>query len=107
MKAFLLGGLYMKADRNNQMPPMMPFGNIPVNMMMMPNYMNDNYNNLENKVNSLEKKVRVLENRISRLEAPYQNNMQNCGQNQNNMPNQLPYQTTQNNGTFNGEMYMM
>lgn len=102
----------MKNERNNFMPQMIPFigdNNIPANMMMFPNYMNDNYISLDKKVTSLEKKVKVLENRISRLEVPYQNNnMQSYQTNQPNMQNQsLPYQTTQNNGTFNGEMYMM
>ena len=66
----------MKNDRNMGM---MPFpnmmGGMPTNMLMFPNYMNDNYNNLDTRVSSLEKKVKVLENRISRLEVPYQNNL--------------------------------
>lgn len=97
----------MKSERNNFAPQMMPFpqgGMMPTNMMMFPNYMNDNYSNLDNRVTSLEKKVRVLENRLSRLETPYQNtgNMQSYSQN-----NATPYQTTQNNTSYNGEMYMM
>lgn len=109
----------MKSDRNNpgsQMMPFIPTMGMPTNMMMFPNFMNDNYSNLDNKVSTLEKKVKVLENRISRLENPYQNaNTQNYQapgvsmQNQNNQvtQNQVPYQTTQNNGNYNGEMYMM
>ena len=66
----------MKNDRNMGM---MPFpnmmGGMPTNMLMFPNYMNDNYNNLDTRISSLEKKVKVLENRISRLEVPYQNNL--------------------------------
>lgn len=94
----------MKNDRNNFMPNMAPFqGNMPTNMMMYPNYMNDNYNVLENKISSLEKKVKTLENRISRLETPYQNNTQNY-----QTPQQIPYQATQNGtNNYNGEMYMM
>lgn len=105
----------MKNERNAYMPQMMPIsnmqgmppqmGNMPTNMMMFPNYMNGNYNSLENRVNALEKKVKVLENRLSRLETPYQNTgMQNCPNSQNQ---QVPYQTTQNNENFSGEMYMM
>ena len=100
----------MKDQRCNFNGGMMPFvSGMPTNMMMFPNFMNDNYSNLENKVNSLEKKVRVLENRISRLENPYQNNnMQNYQTPQGNIQNNdLPYQTTQNNSNYNGEMYMM
>ena len=101
----------MKSERNNFTPQMMQFpqgGMIPTNMMMFPNYMNDNYSNLDNRVSSLEKKVRVLENRISRLETPYQNSSgtQNYTPNQ-NLQNATPYQTTQNNAGYNGEMYMM
>lgn len=120
----------MKSDRNFT-PQMMPFsgmggmtgmGNMPANMMMFPNYMNDNYSNLDSRVNSLEKKVRILENRISRIENPYQNtNTQNFPSQGSNMttpaptpaPNSgntnqpCPYQTTQNSTGFNGEMYMM
>ena len=80
-------------------------------MMMFPNYMNDNYSNLETKVNQLEKKVKVLENKVSRLEAPYQNqqNYQNNLNNNlnNNQNDNIPYQATQNNSLYNGEMYMM
>lgn len=94
----------MKSTRNNFTPQMMPF---PTNMMMFPNYMNDNYSNLENKITSLEKKVNTLENRISRLENPYQNNMQNFSQQPNIQNTMTPYQTTQNNAGYNGEMYMM
>ena len=89
----------MKNDRNMGM---MPFpnmmGGMPTNMLMFPNYMNDNYNNLDTRVSSLEKKVKVLENRISRLEVPDQNNL--------NSNSQTPYQSTQNTG-YNGDMYMM
>ena len=49
----------MKNDRNMGM---MPFpnmmGGMPTNMLMFPNYMNDNYNNLDTRVSSLEKKVK-------------------------------------------------
>lgn len=101
----------MKSERNNFMPQMTPFpqgGMMPTNMMMFPNYMNDN-SSLDSRISMLEKKVKVLENRVSRLEGPYQNNnaqnyMQNQGQNQNM---NTPYQTTQNNNSYNGEMYMM
>ena len=93
----------MKNDRNMGM---MPFpnmmGGMPTNMLMFPNYMNDNYNNLDTRVFKLEKKVKVLENRISRLEVPYQNNL-NTNMNSNS---QTPYQSTQNTG-YNGDMYMM
>lgn len=93
----------MKNDRNMGM---MPFpnmmGGMPTNMLMFPNYMNDNYNNLDTRIFSLEKKVKVLENRISRLEVPYQNNL-NTNINSNS---QTPYQSTQNTG-YNGDMYMM
>ena len=54
----------MKSERNNFSPQMMPFpgmGNMPMNMMMFPNYMNDNYTSLDNRISSLEKKVKVLE----------------------------------------------
>lgn len=96
----------MKDNRNNYMPQMFPFpnmqnmagmGTMPGNAMMYPNYMNTNYSALDNRVSALEKKVKVLENRISRLESPYQNNQ----------GNNIPYQTTQNNDNYNGEMYMM
>lgn len=100
----------MRSERNNYMPQMMPFngGNIPTNMMMFPNFMNDNYSNLDNRINSLEKKVKVLENRISRLENPYQNaNNQNYQAPQTSVQNPNQYQTTQNNAGYNGEMYMM
>ena len=102
----------MKSDRNNlgsQMMPFMPNMGMPTNMMMFPNFMNDNYSNLDNRVSTLEKKVKVLENRISRIENPYQNtNIQNYQSQQTNSQNsQVPYQTTQNNGNYNGEMYMM
>ena len=93
----------MKNDRNMGM---MPFpnmmGGMPTNMLMFLNYMNDNYNNLDTRVSSLEKKVKVLENRISRLEVPYQNNL-NTNMNSNS---QTPYQSTHNTG-YNGDMYMM
>ena len=98
----------MKSERNNFQPQMMTFpgvGNIPTNMMMFPNYMNDNYTNIDNRLSALEKKVKVLENRISRIEAPYQNNNIQYQTPQNN--NTAPYQTTQNNAGYNGEMYMM
>ena len=86
----------MKNERQNMNGQFFPFG-IPSNMMMFPNYMNDNYSNLENKVSMLEKKVKVLENKVQRLENPYgMNNTQ-----------QIPYQTTQNNNNYNDEMYMM
>lgn len=104
----------MKSDRNNLGSQMMPFNPImgmPTNMMMFPNFMNDNYSNLDSRINTLEKKVKVLENRISRLENPYQNtNNQNYPQSGANTQNQnsgVPYQTTQNNTGYNGEMYMM
>ena len=97
----------MKSERNNNMPQMMPFMVIPTNMMMYPNYMNDNYMNLENRINSLENKVKVLENRISRKENPYQNTPKYQTP-QNNSPQlACPYKTTQNNNGYNGEMYMM
>ena len=86
----------MKNDRAGFMSQaaVFPNGPFPMNGMMFPNYMNDNnYNNLESRVSNLEKKVNNLENRVSRLENPYQNN--------------TPYQTTQNNNSYNGEMYMM
>lgn len=35
------------------LPNMM--GGMPTNMLMFPNYMNDNYNNLDTRVSSLEK----------------------------------------------------
>ncbi len=98
----------MKSDRNNYMPQMMSFpANVPTNMMMFPNFMNDSCSNLENRVSNLEKKVKIMESRLSRLEAPYSNNNNN-----NNLPNQnqiqqMPYQSTQNNANYNGEMYMM
>lgn len=101
-----LGGSKMKDNRNNYMPQMFPFANmqnmaqmgtVPGNAMMYPNYMNGNYSNLDSRVSALEKKVKVLENRISRLESPYQNNQ----------GNNIPYQTTQNDNNYNGEMYMM
>ena len=73
------------------------------------NYANDwimfkeeSLNNLDTRISSLEKKVKVLENRISRLEVPYQNNL-NTNINSNS---QTPYQSTQNTG-YNGDMYMM
>ncbi len=97
----------MKDNRNNYVPQMFPFANmqnmaqmgtIPGNAMMYPNYMNNNYSNIENRISALEKKVKVIENRISRLETPYQNNQNNTN---------IPYQTTQNNENYNGEMYMM
>ena len=97
-------------NRNNSFMPQIPFGmNFPTNMMMFPNYMNDNYGNLETRVSQLEKKVKVLENKVSRLEMPYQNNnMQNYQNNLNNNQNEnVPYQTTQNNAGYNVEMYMM
>ena len=104
----------MKSDRNNlgsQMMPFIPSMGVPANMMMFPNFMNDNYSNLDNRVNTLEKKVKVLENRISRLENPYQNtNTQSYQTPQSNIQSQntgVPYQTTQNNTGYNGEMYMM
>ena len=102
----------MKSQRNNFMPQMMPFngiGNIPTNMMMFPNFMNDNYTNLDNKITTLEKKVNVLENRISRLENPYQNTNTQSYQNTvtNTQTQTYPYQATQNNTGYNGEMYMM
>lgn len=118
----------MKDNRNNLMPQMFPFANmqnmaqmgtLPTNMMMVPNFMNDNYSSLENKVNSLEKKINVLENRLSRLENPYQTTNTQSYQNtvtstQNGTPQyqttqsgQTSYQTTQNNTGYNGEMYMM
>lgn len=97
----------MKDNRNNYAPQMFPFlnmqnmaqmGTVPSNNMMYPNYMNNNYNNIENRLSSLEKKVKALENRISRLENPYQTTQNNTN---------IPYQTTQNNDNYNGEMYMM
>ena len=82
----------MKSDRNNFMTQSMPFpgmGNMPMNMMMFPNYMNDSCSNVENRVSALEKKIKVLENRISRIENPYQNtNMQNFQNTNANMNNQ-------------------
>ena len=72
-----------------------PNGYFPMNQMMSSGFMNDN--DFENRISNLEKKVKQLENRVSRLENPYQNN------NQNN----YPYQTTQNNNGYNGDMYMM
>lgn len=106
----------MRSDRNQMAPQMMPFpAGMPTNMMMFPNYMNDNYSALENRVSALEKKVKTLENRISRLETPYQNNnMNNQGFQTTQTPayqtnqNNPSYQTTQNNpGNYQGEMYMM
>lgn len=102
----------MKSERNNFTPQMMPFpgmGNMPTNMMMFPNYMNDNYTSLDNRISSLEKKVKVLENRISRIENPYQNTNTQSYQNTvtNTQTQTSPYQTTQNNTGYNGEMYMM
>lgn len=88
--------------RNERQNNMFPFQNMmPVNPMMFPNYMNNDYNNLENRVNTLEKKMKHLENRIQRLENPYgTNNVQNQNDN-------IPYQTTQNYNGYNGDMYMM
>lgn len=99
----------MKNERNTFMPqmPFPGFNNMPSNMMMFPNYMNDSCSNLDNRVTNLEKKIKVLENRISRLENPYQNNNQNYQAPQSNTQNNIPYQTTQNSGNYNGEMYMM
>lgn len=102
----------MKNNRNN-FEQQVPFVGFPANMMMFPNYLNDNYSNLDAKVSSLEKKIKVLENRVSRLESPYQNNTPNYNAMQNNqMPigqtyNNSNYQSTQNNNPYNGEMYMM
>ncbi len=87
----------MRNNRNNMQMPFSGFANIPGNMMMFPNYMNDMNSNIENRLNTVEKKIKVLENRISRLENPYQNNQ----------VTPIPYQTTQNNTGYNGEMYMM
>lgn len=98
----------MKSDRNSFMGAMPPFNsNFPANMVMFPNYLNDNYNNLDNKINSIEKKIKVLENRISRLESPYQNNMMKQPYSNTNQAELNPYQSTQNNNSYNGEMYMM
>lgn len=105
----------MKSDRNNlgsQMMPFMPTMGMPTNMMMFPNFMSDNYSNLDNRISTLEKKVKVLENRVSRIENPYQNTNTQSYQTpqvntQSNQNTQVPYQTTQNNGSYNGEMYMM
>ena len=77
-----------RACMNPNMGPMPP-----TNMMMFPNYMNDN--NMENRVSTLEKKVDLLEKKVTRLE-----NMNN----QNIIPQ---YQTTQNGQNLNNEMYMM
>ena len=92
--------------RNERQNGMFPFQNMmPMNPMMFPNYINDNYNNIENRINNLEKKMKHIENRIQRLENPYGTN-----NSQNNMVNQnenMPYQTTQNYNGYNGEMYMM
>lgn len=98
MKAFLSKEVKnMKGDRNNYFSQMPPF---PTNMMMFPNYMNDNnVLNLDSKINELEKKIKSLDNRLSILENPYQNNMyQNKSMSQ--------YQTTQNN-TYKEDTYMM
>ena len=100
----------MKSDRNNfsQMMPFQP-GMMPANMMMMPGYMNDNMNNIENRISSLEKKVKTLDTRLSRLETPYPTNggFQEFSQTQTSQNMTIPYQTTQGNNNYNGEMYMM
>lgn len=98
----------MKNQRTGFLPNMMPFQgqameNMPTNMMMFPNYMNDNYDAFENRISNLEKKIKTLENRISRLETPYQNN---ANQQYQTPQQQAPYQATQNSG-YNGDMYMM
>lgn len=80
----------MKSDRQNMNMGMFPF--IP-NNMMFPNYMNDNYNNIDGRFNNIEKRLKQLENKVQRLENPYGNNLDNN-----------TYQNTQN---YNGEMYMM
>ena len=100
MKA-LLGGIKLKNERQNGS---FPFQNMmPINPMMFPNYMNNDFNIFENRISNLEKKFKNIENRIQRLENPYGNN------NQNNMSNEdsMQYQTTQNYNGYNGEMYMM
>lgn len=92
----------MKNDRAGFMSSaaVFPNGFFPTNGMMFPNYMNDNYNDLENRLSNIEKKMKNLENRITRLENPYQNkNYQAQGA--------YSYQTTQNNDNYNGDMYMM
>lgn len=98
----------MRNDRQNVNSQMFPFpGMIPTNMMMFPNYMNDNYSNLDNRVSTLEKKVKVLENRIQRLENPYGTTNTQTYQNTVTNTQTTPYQTTQNSAGYNDEMYMM
>ncbi len=98
----------MRNDRQNVNNQMFPFpGMMPTNMMMFPNYMNDNYSSLDNRVSTLEKKVKVLENRIQRLENPYGTTNTQTYQNTVTNTQTTPYQTTQNNAGYNDEMYMM
>ena len=63
------------------------------NPMMFPGYMNNNCNNVNEQLKTMENKIKNIENRLSRLEGNYQTN--------------APYQSTQNNQNYNGEMYMM
>ena len=95
----------MRNERQNMNTNMFPFpGMMPTNMMMFPNYMNDNCSNFDNRITNLEKKVKMLENKVQRLENPYGTN--NNMEYQTNA-NQAPYQSTQNNTGYNGDMYMM
>lgn len=93
----------MKNQRNNAMMPY-GMGGFLNNPMMFPNFMNDNYQNVDVRLSALENKVKTLETRISRLENPYQTNQGYQNPNQNYTS---PYQTTQNSDNYNGEMYMM
>lgn len=99
----------MKNDRAGFMSSnaaFFPQGIMPTNQMMFPNYMNDNYSNLEGRVSTLEKKMKNIENRVSRLEGNYPIGNQNNQSYQTNS-NNYPYQSTQNGENYNGEMYMM
>lgn len=89
-------------NRNNNLALQTPFGPVgfPTNMMMFPNYMNDNYN-------ALEKRIKVLETKVSRLETLCQNQQNYQGNTNSQQNDNIPYQTTQNNSLYNGEMYMM
>ena len=63
----------------------MPMENIGIQPQMPNNYSTSQFNDMNERINRLERQVKRLDQRLTRLETPYQNNMQYNNEPDNNM----------------------
>lgn len=70
---------------NNMGMNSMPMDNIGMQQSTPNNYSTSQFNDMNERINRLERQVKRLDQRLTRLETPYQNNMQYNNEPDNNM----------------------